>query len=189
MWKHLTIATAAAAIALAAAPASAQDAAVRAVEPRVHVDVEIDPTAYVLSGYSLHVGLGWKRLRLDLGAFAMAVPSIAQPNRDFDVSFDGFGAKLQYFLLDERRGAFVGVDGGVATQLVERVGTDLGDRDRVVTVGVNAGWRFTFGAHVYATPWLGVGYALGARSTMLGGRTYEPTRVTVFPAVHLGYRF
>jgi len=30
-------------------------------------DVEVDPTAYALSGNSIHVGVGYQHLRLDLG--------------------------------------------------------------------------------------------------------------------------
>src|SRR5262245_36496062 len=55
----------------------------RALDPRFHADVEIDPTAYVLGGYSLHVGLGWRRVRVDLGAFAMTLPGAFVPGDDF----------------------------------------------------------------------------------------------------------
>lgn len=158
-------------------------------DPRFHLDLEVDPTAYVFSGYSLHAGLGWKRVRLDLGAFGMDVPSFAQSNRDYDVSFSGFGAKLQYFAFGEQQGGFFGVDGGMIWALAERTGLQMASRDRQVSVGVNAGWRFTLADHLYATPWLGVSYAFGTQSTTLGGSTFEPARVNVFPAVHLGYRF
>lgn len=40
---------------------------------RFHADFEVDPTAYILDGYSLHAGIGWKRVRVDLGAFAMSL--------------------------------------------------------------------------------------------------------------------
>lgn len=152
-----------------------------------HADFEIDPTAYALSGYSLHVGLGWKRLRLDLGAFAMALPDFAKSDDSFEVSFDGFGSKLQYFVLAEQRGLFVGVDAGVARPLVQR--GELASKDSQYSIGVNAGYRIGLGAHLYATPWLGVSYAFSAEDATLGGTTYEHNPVTIFPAVHVGYRF
>jgi hypothetical protein len=158
-------------------------------DPRLHLDLEVDPIAYVFSGYSFHAGLGWKRVRLDLGAFGMELPSFVQSNRDFDVSFTGFGAKLQYFAFAEQQGGFVGVDSGVTWERAERTGSQMASRDRQVSVGVNAGWRFTFGDHFYATPWLGVSYTFGTTSTTLGGSTFEPVRLNVFPTVHLGYRF
>lgn len=154
-----------------------------------HVDAEIDPTAYVLSGYSLHLGLGYERLRLDLGAYAMKLPKFAHADDGFDVSFDGFGAKLQYFFLAEQRGLFAGVDGGVMRVLAQRQGTDLARRNHQVGAGVHAGWRIAIHEGLYVTPWIGVGYSFGARDVTLAGSTFQPNPVTVFPAVHIGYRF
>src|SRR5688500_19215795 len=91
---------------------------VRAEPSHFHADMEVDPTAYVLDGYSLHVGLGWKRLRVDLGAFALAVPAAIHGNDGFSAAFDGFGAKLQYFPLRPQRGLFVGGDAGAIRTLV-----------------------------------------------------------------------
>ena len=175
-------------------PALATDAAralpsPAAPAPRLHLDVEIDPTAYVLSGYSLHVGFGWRHLRADVGAFALAVPGAFLPSDDFAVSFNGYGAKLQYFPFAEQRGGFVGVDAALIWQLVQRVDTELAARDRQVTLGVNAGWRFAIGDRLYVTPWIGVGRAFGARDVTLGGTRYEPMSPVIFPAIHVGYRF
>ena len=44
-------------------------------------------------------------MRIDLGAYAMAVPRFIHGNKSFDQSFDGFGVKLQYFLFADRAGA------------------------------------------------------------------------------------
>jgi hypothetical protein len=155
----------------------------------LHADAEVDPTAYVLDGYSLHVGVGWDRVRVDLGAYAMALPDAIDGSDDFSVAFDGYGVKVQYFVLEPQRGPFVGVDGGVARLRVSRDGTDLSQRRTTVGAGVHAGWRFAITEELYATAWLGVGYSTDAADVMLDGETYEPTRVTVFPAVHVGYRF
>jgi hypothetical protein len=61
--------------------------------------------------------------------------------------------------------------------------------DLEVAAGINGGYRFELGAGFYVTPWLGVGYAFAAEKTTLGGETFEPMAWTIFPAVHLGYRF
>ena len=74
-------------------------------------------------------------MRLDLGAFAIAVPGAFQPNDDFDVSANGFGAKVQYFLFAEQRGGFAGIDANLAWNLAQRADTDLAARDRQVTLG------------------------------------------------------
>ena len=159
-----------------------------APDARFHADVEIDPTAYVLGGYSLHVGLGWRRVRADLGAFAMALPGAFLPSDDFDVSFNGFGAKLQFFPFAEQHGGFVGADAALTWQLAQRADTELAARDRQVVLGVNAGWRFALGDRFYVTPWIGLGRVFGAREVTLGGSRHEPMRTVVFPAIHVGYR-
>jgi hypothetical protein len=167
------------------APALAEEAPATSF----HGDFEIDPTAYALGGQSLHVGLGWKRVRVDLGAFGLTLPSAAVGNDDFAVAFDGYGVKLQYFLFAEQRGGFVGIDGAVDHTQIERRGTDLARRRTSFSAGVNFGWRFVFAGSFYATPWLGLGHTFNDRPVTLAASTYEPNRLVVFPAVHLGYRF
>lgn len=157
--------------------------------PALSLDVEVDPLAYALDGHSLHVGIGWKRLRLDLGVFAMHVPGWADGSADFSTAFNGYGAKLQYFLFDEQSGGFVGVDMGSAHQLIRRDGTDLATEQRQVSVGANMGWRFNLVRGLYVTPWVGLSYGFQAREQSLGGQTYKPNPWTLFPTVHLGYRF
>lgn len=154
-----------------------------------HADAEIDPTAYLLKGFSLHVGLGWGRWRLDLGNFALAVPRFVHGNSDYDVSFDGYGAKLQYFLFAEQRGGFVGVDGGINKLYLERRGTDLAARQTQYGVGVNAGWRFHITSYLYATVWAGLSYVFNARDVTLADRTYDGKPWSPFAALHIGTRF
>jgi len=177
------------AVAPAAVAAAEASTAVAAPASRFHADFEIDPTAYALDGFSLHVGLGWKRLRLDLGAFALAIPAFVHGNEGFHQSFDGYGVKLQYFAFAEQRGGFVGIDAAYSRPLIELDGSDRAERQRQLSIGVNAGWRFPLGAGFYATPWLGIGTSFGGGDAVLDGKRFESSRLIVFPAVHLGYRF
>lgn len=174
-----TALVAATALLLAATPAAAAPS----------LDLEVDPLAYGLGGYSLHAGLNWDRLRLDLGAFAMDLPEWAHGNDGFDASFDGFGAKLQAFLFEGTTGPFAGVSGGVSRALVRRSGTNLAQRDEHVSVGAQIGWRFDLFAGFYATPWVGIDYTFGSEDVELGDAVYENQALQFFPTVHLGYRF
>lgn len=174
---------------LTACPLARAQSAPEKPSSHFHADAEADPTAYVLDGYSLHVGLGYRHVRVDLGAYAMAIPKLVHGSDDFDVSFHGYGAKLQYFPFDEQSGGFVGVDGGVTRVLLQRNGTDLAALDRRYGVGAHAGWRFDLGAGFYATPWVGVSYSFGTENVTLAGKTFEANPVTVFPAVHFGRTF
>jgi len=152
-----------------------------------HADAEIDPTAYALSGNSIHVGLGYGRFRLDLGNFAMALPRFVTGNDGFDASFDGYGIKLQMFTSAEDHGLFVGVDGGLTRMLIQR--GELAARENQIGFGVQVGYRIMIYDHFYATPWIGAGYQFNAGDVTLGGATFKSTPIFVFPAVHLGYQF
>lgn len=171
----------------AAAPDARPEIPRASTEGSFHADIELDPTAYALDGFSLHAGLGWSKLRVDLGVFGLRVPQFVHQQRDFDVAFDGYGVKAQYFPFAPQRGGFVGIDGGVSRSHIHLEGTQLTARDNQVSVGVNAGWRFEVIGGLYATPWLGVGYALGQDDVTLGGKTFAGSSLIVFPAVHLGY--
>jgi hypothetical protein len=160
-----------------------------AVAAEPSIDVEVDPMAFVLDGYSLHAGVGWNHFRLDLGAFAMAMPHAFHGQDGFAPSFDGFGAKLQFFPFAEQTGGFVGVGAGVTRLLVRREDSDLAIRRTQVGAGVHLGWRFDVYRGLYATPWVGFDYTFNAKDVTLGDRTYANKPFTLFPAVHLGYRF
>ena len=172
---------------LVAARADAQ-AAVPHERAGMHMDFELDPTAYVLAGHSLHVGLGYGRARLDLGNFAIAMPQFLHGNDGFDVSYDGYGVKLQYFLFAEQAGLFAGVDGNLMRGLAQRQHTSLSTRSLQGSLGLHVGYRIPIIAGFYITPWIGVDYDFGARDVTLRGATYKASSITVFPAIHLGYR-
>jgi len=154
-----------------------------------HLDLETDPTAFAFRGYSLHAGLGWRQLRLDVGGYAMDVPGFAETNEGFESSFRGVGAKLQLFLFDEQQGGFVGLDAGFNQLRVEETKTSAKAAQLQVSTGVNLGWRFALPWNLYATPWLGVSHSWNAPDISVGERMYHSRAVTFFPAVHLGYRF
>ncbi|MEO7731678.1 MAG: hypothetical protein ABIY55_11945, partial [Kofleriaceae bacterium] len=128
-------------------------------------------------------------LRIDLGNFALALPQWVHGDDGFDVTFDGYGAKLQVFLRDDRRGLFAGVDGGLTRVLIQRQHTDLAVRQNQIAAGVHVGYRISLGDRFYITPWIGVGYQFGTSDVVLAGARFEAMPITVFPAIHLGYRF
>lgn len=151
------------------------------------VDVEVDPLAYALSGFSLHAGLAYKHLRVDLGNYGMTLPRFAQPNREFDVSFVGFGLKAQYFFLASQAGLFAGADAGITrSHLVRSKSSEHADFSRV-GVGVHGGYRIDLFAGVYITPWVGFSYTFAQPALNLGDATYRPSSFSVFPAIHVGY--
>jgi hypothetical protein len=160
-----------------------------AVERPVTLDVELDPIAYAASGYSLHVGLSHGRYRLDLGAFAADLPELLHGNDGFEVAMHGFGAKLDRFWRRDRTGFFAGVEAGVLDYQVVDGATRMVEQSTRLQGGARVGWRFALPADFHVTPWVGVGYALGAGDRTIAGRTFEESPVVVFPTVHLGRTF
>jgi len=158
-------------------------------EKALHIDVEVDPTAYVFSGYSVHAGVGWKQLRLDLGVYAMDLPAFLHGNEGWDASFDGIGAKLQWFPFAEQRGMFVDVSAGVSRRTATVIETGSAQRDTIGGLGIDAGYRISLPYNLYITPWAGVSYDLADTNVMLDGKAFTKSRVTPFAAVHVGYRF
>lgn len=155
--------------------------------PGWSADVEIDPLAYAVRGHSVHVGLGHGRVRVDLGAFAADVPEWMHGNEGFDVRADGFGAKLDVFLKDDWRGPFAGLEAAVTDTTLRSPGGEH-DRETRLQVGGRAGWRILLPAGFYATPWVGLGYAIGAGDRRVGAFEYEASPWVLFPTLHLGYR-
>jgi len=154
-----------------------------------HLDLEVDPTAYAFSGFSVHVGLGWRDIRLDLGTFGMDIPEFFHGNEGWSASFAGAGAKLQWFPLATQHQLFVDVSGGVSRQRVELRATGASSSETAWAAGLDAGWRFLLPYGFYATPWAGVSVDFDADDVMLDGQRYQKRAVVPFAAVHLGYRF
>src|SRR5690606_3646922 len=75
-------------------------------------EVEFDPLAYMVDGYSAHVARSAdsSTMRLQLGVFGADVPEWLHGEDDFDLRVRGVTVKLDYFLSDDLRGFFVGID-------------------------------------------------------------------------------
>ncbi|HKO48647.1 MAG TPA: hypothetical protein VJV79_13040 [Polyangiaceae bacterium] len=187
-WSFLAAPASASAATPSTGPAESSAAADCSSRSEFHADLELDPTAYALDGFSLHAGVGWNRLRVDLGVFGLRVPEFVHQQPDFEVRFDGYGVKVQYFPFATQRGAFIGLDGALSRSSVRLQGSQLSARDNQLVVGANAGWRFEIVGDFYATTWLGLGYAFGQADVTLGGETFTSNPLVIFPAVHLGYR-
>ncbi len=182
--KHLLLAT----IALTSV-AHAEPAVSASADRDLHLDVEVDPTAYILSGYSVHVGLGYQRVRLDLGVFAMDLPEMFHGNEGWDASFDGAGAKVQWFPFAEQRGLWVDASIGVSRRTATLVETGRSQRDTTLGIGIDAGYRFALPYNLYVTPWAGISRDLEDTDVMLDGKRFTKSAWTPFAAVHIGYRF
>jgi hypothetical protein len=161
--------------------------AAAAAEP-LRAEVEVDPAAYVLSGNSLHVAVGRGHWRVDLGNFSLALPQWVHGDDDFEVSFDGYGTKLHYFLREDQTRLYAGVAVSTARVHVRLEGSDLSQDDSQYGTSLEVGYRVALPRGFYVTAWLGVGAMWSTDSVTLADETFEPSRLTIFPVVHVGYR-
>lgn len=162
-------------------------------EARKTIEVEVDPIAYALKGYSLHGIYAHKRLRFDLGVFGIEQPGSITGNKDFTTMTRGFGLKVNY-IITGIRGLYAGLDAGYAANDVKDKNTMQTDIGHNLSLGAHAGYRFflfpkksNFLSGLYITPWAGISYNHVYDEVKLTG--YKEGNVGYFATVHIGYRF
>lgn len=152
------------------------------------VEVEADPIAYALNGFSLHVASMVGSARVSVGTFGIDVPEWLHGNDGWDASFRGVGVKLDY-LGSRVDGYFVGIDGGYMRMSYGLDGGPAVKRDEI-GVGVRGGYRMDIGkSGLYVSPWVGLGYTFRGRDVVIGEERFDHKPITVFPTIHIGWRF
>lgn len=153
------------------------------------LDIEVDPLAFAANGYSVHGGVRVGHLRVDVGAFGMAVPDFLLGSDDFDVRFGGFGVKLDYHFNQDVGGPFFGIAASRASNAVVHSATDAHTEQFVHELSVRVGYEFDLLAGIYVAPWISVGHMFGSDAVTVAGDTLDgQPAVTLFPTVHVGYR-
>jgi hypothetical protein len=151
-------------------------------------EVEVDPVAYALSGYSAHVGYRSGALRTDLGLYGAKVPETWHGNTGWTERTRGFGAKID--TVCSGKGWFAGIEVNYGqTKYTLRDAGESVTRSGV-TAGARIGYRFTLGrSHLYIAPWMGLNYNFGELGASIGGTNFKEHRIGLFPTIHLGWAF
>ena len=157
--------------------------------------IEIDPIAYILKGYSIHgVYQPIGKWSFDAGIFGIEEPEFYLDNNRFTVSHKGFGAKVHYHLRENTKGFYVGLGSDYARTkavLKENKAAASGD---AWNAGFHAGYRFFMfknngGKGLYLTPWVSLNYQLLSDKLNFEQADFKQNKLSVFPTVHVGYRF
>jgi hypothetical protein len=154
-------------------------------------DAEADPTAYALKGFSAHVGhpIFGGRFRLQFGTFGAETPEWIHSNSGFTENSRGVTLKCDYFPLHRSGGLFFGTDSNYARVRYELSQTHERTYRNLVGFGPRVGYRFNLGTHLYVSPWISVDYQFNAKDVTISRKIFHESRCSVFPAVHLGWRF
>lgn len=156
---------------------------------RAQVEVEADPIAYVLDGYSGHLAYVAHSARISIGVFGVDVPEFFHGNEGWTMRSRGVTVKADY-LMANPDGFFVGFDTGYQRATLTLESMDANEDQDLFGVGTRTGYRVTFpGIGFYVVPWVSVSYLFGADDVVLDGETFAQGSVQVFPTVHLGWRF
>jgi hypothetical protein len=158
------------------------------------LEVEADPLAYILNGYSVHLGVTYGKFRSSAGTFRIKQPSFQLDNDAFSVYSSGFDLKTDY-LFGKTKGLHAGIQ---LTYGKDKIGLK-GSADKEdlwgLSIGARGGYRFMFGKSenrykgFYINPWAALIYSANAKTISKGGEDYKQPSVSIFPAVHVGWRF
>ena len=157
----------------------------------VQWEVEADPMAYALKGFSAHVARPFSagRFRLQLGTYGAELPQWTYGNSAFTVNSRGGTIKFDYFPLRPLDGLFFGVDSNYSHVRYELNQTHERRYNNITGLGPRVGYRFNVGEHFYVSPWISLDYQFGAKDVSVAGETVRGNKYSVFPTVHLGWRF
>lgn len=153
------------------------------------VEVEADPFAYVLNGFSLHVAGILGDHRLSIGTFGIDVPRFFHADEDWSIVMRGVGVKWD-LLGASLDGFFVGADANYFRMAYTLDETGAMDRRHEFSLGLRSGYRLPVGrSRAFIVPWVGVGYTFNGGDVEIANRIFEHKPITIFPTVHIGWRF
>lgn len=154
-------------------------------------EVEADPTAYALKGFSAHVGhpIFAGKAHIQLGTFGAETPEWIHGNSGFTENSRGATFKFDLFLQRPRSGLFIGVDSNEARVRYALDSTGERAYRNLFGLGPRIGYRFNLRDHLYISPWVAVDYQFNARDVVISGKTFHESAYSVFPAVHIGWSF
>ncbi|SDF09075.1 hypothetical protein [Chitinophaga filiformis] len=163
-----------------------------------HFEFETDPIAFILKGYSAHLGYQTGHFRWDVGVYGVEVPSFFSGYDNFDIRSNGAGIKLDY-LFQKRKGLLVGIESNISRERVSPKSNDdkdLTKRFTNVSLGMRVGYRWMLGSKkndykgLYIFPWVSfLSVNLNPQSAIIQGEEYKQKTFSVFPTVHFGYSF
>jgi hypothetical protein len=160
----------------------------------VGLEIETDPLAYFLSGYSFHLAYTFSHIRTSMGVFGIEQPSFFLGNEALAVFSSGYDLKADY-LFGNLKGFFFGAQMTYGKETIELKNGQAREENSGFTYGIRSGYRIMLGKKdkkfrgLYVVPWVALMHAPGAKPIQVGPEEYKPAAWIPFPTVHIGYRF
>lgn len=161
-----------------------------------HIELEVDPIAYALKGYSLHLIYVKQKWRTDLGVFAIEQPKGYGPNDGYSIYSSGLGLKFNR-LINVKETVFAGIGMGYVENRVLHIQSSETAVSKVGSIGIHAGYRWfpfkksdsLFPKGLYLTPWASLDYNNKLNSVQFENTGYKQAKWSIFPTVHIGFKF
>lgn len=157
------------------------------------VEIEIDPIAYLLNGYSVHGIYNHQHFRFDLGYYGIETPGKLTGNENYHIRSTGFGLKVNY-LIKKVNGFYTGVDMGYGETTATENDSKFEDKGHNLSLGGHLGYRLFLFPHqhnalngLYITPWAGISY--NHVYDKIKFANYKDSKLGYFATFHVGYRF
>ncbi|MDR7131971.1 hypothetical protein J2X69_004337 [Algoriphagus sp. 4150] len=160
----------------------------------IGLEIESDPLAFILKGYSLHVGYTFSSFRASVGVFGIETPDFFLKDDKFSVFSSGYDMKFDY-LFNRTGGLFVGAQFVYGRDKIELKDSQERERFWGYSTGLRTGYRFMFGGEdsrfrgFYIVPWVALMYSPDTKPRQIGSETFPQSKWTPFPTIHLGWRF
>lgn len=155
-----------------------------------HLEVEIEPLAYVLGGAGGHVGYQGSRWSYTLEVFTLTVPRRLHGNEEFEAAPLGMELHVERSFGEGSGGWYAGPEIGVKRLEVTHESTGTQRAHVRYGVGVRGGYQWFPGwGQLYLSPVAGLVYTLNSEPIRIQNETFETGPLTPFVTVGLGWSF
>lgn len=155
-----------------------------------HVEVKVEPVAYILGGAGGHVGVQSGSWAYTLEVFGLDIPESMHGNDGFEASLLGAEVHAERFFGDSASGFYVGPEAGVSRLDVTHRASGKKERHVRYSIGVRGGYRWYPGlGDLFLTPVVGLGYTLNDEPIEIGKETFDSGPLSPWGTVGIGWSF